>query len=105
VARFYEHFLGFEATSTYLVAQLWDPTGGVHPKFQGEDWHEPLTWPGSQAKMLHFEVEVDPEAAVRTAIGGGGAEAPWQPPDRRRDGIRIVLTPGSHSLCLFLRGE
>ncbi len=81
----------------------------MHLNTQGEDWYEPPTWPeqpGSQAKMLHFEVEVeDLEAAVGTAIEPGGAEAPWQPPDRRRDRIRIMLDPAGHPLCLFLRGE
>jgi hypothetical protein len=90
-------------------AQLWDPAGGVHLNVQGEPWYEPPTWPerpGEQAKMLHFEVEVDDlKAAVATALDAGGMEAPWQPPDRDRERIRIVLDPAGHPLCLFLRGE
>jgi catechol 2,3-dioxygenase-like lactoylglutathione lyase family enzyme len=105
VARFYERLLGFELGDFEPPrwAQLWDPAGGVHLNIQEEDWYEPPTWPeqpGAQAKMLHFEVEVeDLEAAVTTAIEAGGTEAPWQPPDRRPDRIRIVLDPAGHPLC------
>jgi catechol 2,3-dioxygenase-like lactoylglutathione lyase family enzyme len=110
VARFYEQLLGFEVRDLGpRWAQLFDPAGGVHLNIQGESWYEPPTWPeqpGEQAKMLHFEVEVDDlEAAVATAIAAGGSEAPWQPPDRRHDRIRIMLDPAGHPLCLFLRGE
>jgi hypothetical protein len=81
----------------------------VHLNIQGEAWYEPPTWPerpDEQAKMLHFEVEVDDlEAAVATALGAGGTEAPWQPPDRDRERIRVMLDPAGHPLCLFLRGE
>jgi len=110
MARFYGGLLGFKA---YEVgprwAQLFDPSGGVHLNIQGEDRYEPPTWPeqpGEQAKMLHFEVEVDDlEGAIATALASGGTEAPWQPPDRNRDRIRIMLDPAGHPLCLFLRGE
>jgi hypothetical protein len=62
--------------------------------------------PGELTKMLHFEVQVDDlEAAVAIAIEVGGTEAPWQPPDRNRDRIRIMLDPAGHPLCLFLSGE
>ena len=55
--------------------------------------------------MLHFEVQVDDlEAAVALAIEVGGTEAPWQPPDRNRDRIRIMLDPAGHPLCLFVSG-
>ena len=111
VARFYERLLGFELRDFRPPnwAQLWDPTGGVHLNIQGDARYEPPTWPeepGQQAKMLHFEVEVDDlEAAIATALEAGGTEAPWQPPDRRRDRIRIMLDPAGHPFCLFLRGE
>ena len=86
-------------------AQLWDLAGGVHLNIQGETWYEPPTWPeqpDEQAKMLHFEVEVDDlEAAVATALGARGTEAPWQPPDRDRERIRVMLDPAGHPLCLF----
>jgi hypothetical protein len=56
--------------------------------------------------MFHMEVEVDDvAAAVAQAIDLGGREAPWQPPDRNQDRIRVVLDPAGHPLCLFLRGE
>ncbi len=111
VARFYERLLGFEARefSPPHWAQLWDPSGGVHLNIQGEASYEPPTWPerlGDQAKMLHFEVEVDDlEVAVALAIEAGGREAQWQPPDRDPQRIRIVLDPAGHPLCLFMQGE
>jgi catechol 2,3-dioxygenase-like lactoylglutathione lyase family enzyme len=111
VARFYERLLGFEVGDFQPPqwAQLWDPAGGVHLNIQGDTRYEPPTWPekpGEQGKMLHFEVEVDDlEAAIVTALEAGGTEAPWQPPDRDRERIRIMLDPAGHPLCVFLRGE
>lgn len=111
VARFYERLLGAEivALDPPGWAQLRDPAGSVHLNMQGETWYEPPAWPerpGEQAKMLHFEIEVeDLEAAVATALEAGGTEAPWQPPDRNRDRLRIMLDPAGHPLCLFLHGE
>jgi len=111
VARFYERLLGFElrAFEPPGWAQLFDQSGGMHLNIQGERWYEAPKWPeqpGEQTKMLHFEIEVDDlEAAVARAQEGGGTEAPWQPPDRNRDRIRIMLDPAGHPLCLFLQGE
>jgi catechol 2,3-dioxygenase-like lactoylglutathione lyase family enzyme len=111
VARFYERLLGFELTDfdPPNYAQLIDPSGGVHINVQGERWYEPPTWPeraGELSKMMHFEVEVDDlEAAVAAALEAGGSEALWQPPDRNRDRLRIMLDPAGHPLCLFLHGE
>lgn len=110
VARFYEALLGFEVRDLGpRWAQLWDPAGGVHLNIQGDEDYRPPTWPekpGELAKMMHFEVQVDDlPAAVATAIEAGGTEAPWQPPDRNPDRIRIMLDPAGHPLCLFLRGE
>jgi hypothetical protein len=86
-----------------------DTRPGVHINVQGEAWYEPPTWPeqaGEQAKMLHFEVEVDDlSAAVALAVDAGGREAPWQPPDRDPSRIRIVLDPAGHPLRLFVAGE
>jgi catechol 2,3-dioxygenase-like lactoylglutathione lyase family enzyme len=110
VARFYERLLGFEVVELGpRWAQLHDPAGGVHINIQGVPGYEPPSWPdqaGEQAKMLHFEVEVDDlPAAVEVAIGAGGKEAAWQPPDRNRERLRIMLDPAGHPLCLFLHGE
>lgn len=110
VARFYEQLLGFEVRDVGpMWAQLWDPQGGVHLNIQGDPRYVAPTWPeepGAQAKMLHLEVVVDDlEAAVQLAIRSGGRQAPWQPPDRDHDRIRIVLDPAGHPLCLFLDGE
>ena len=98
VARFYERLLGFDVGDydPPRWAQLWDPAGGVHLNIQGEPSYEPPTWPerpGAQAKMLHFEVEVDDlEHSVAVAVDAGATEAPWQPPDRDPSRIRIMLT-------------
>jgi len=110
MARFYEGLLGFEVRDLGpRWAQLFDPAGGVHLNIQGEDWYEPPTWPeqpGELLKMMHFEVQVDDlEAAVARAIELGGREAPWQPPNRNRERLRIMLDPAGHPLCLFLEGE
>ena len=62
--------------------------------------------PGELTKMFHFEVQVENlEAAVARAIKLGGTEAPWQPPDRNRDRMRVMLDPAGHPVCLFLHGE
>ena len=110
MARFYEKLLGFEVQEVGPYwAQLWDPAGGVHLNIQGGKGYVPPTWPEKpeqQAKMMHFEVEVDDlEVAVARAIEAGGSEAPWQPPDRNRERLRIMLDPAGHPLCLFVRGE
>lgn len=112
VARFYEGLLGFEIRELApggRWAQLFDPAGGVHLNIQGEPDYAPPIWPerpGELAKMMHFEVQVDDlEAAIARAVELGGAEASWQPPDRDRERIRVMLDPAGHPLCLFLRGE
>jgi hypothetical protein len=112
MARFYEGLLGFEIRDLGprgRWAQLFNPNGGVHLNIQGDADYKPPVWPdetGEPTKMLHFEVQVDDlEAAVSLALEVGGTEAPWQPPDRNRDRIRIMLDPAGHPLCLFLRGE
>jgi catechol 2,3-dioxygenase-like lactoylglutathione lyase family enzyme len=111
VAHFYRDLLAFELGDfdPPRWAQLWDPAGGVHLNVQGEPWYAAPTWPerpGKPAKMMHFEIEVsDLKAAVAAALAAGGTEAPWQPPDRDPDRIRIILDPAGHPLCLFSAGE
>jgi len=112
MAHFYEGLLGFEIRDLGQGgrwAQLFNPQGGVQLNIQGDPRYRPPTWPekpGELAKMIHFEVQVDDlEVAVATALEAGGTEAPWQPPDRNRERIRIMLDPAGHPLCLFLRGE
>lgn len=113
VARFYAQLLGFEMREFRPPewAQLWDPARGVHlNNIQGRvPGYRPPTWPerpGQQQKMLHLGVEVDDvPAAVATALAAGGTEAPWQPPDRDPNRIRIVLDPAGHPVCLFVTGE
>ena len=112
MAQFYERLLGFQPGEVGPYwAQLFDVAGGVHLNIQGDPGgnYVPPTWPGKpgeQAMMMHFEVQVDDlESAVAIALEAGGTEAPWQPPDRNRERIRIMLDPAGHPLCLFLRGE
>ena len=111
VANFYATLLGWEITATDGDAwfQLRDPAGGIGINVQGEPGYVPPIWPEQpteQQKMLHFEVQVDDlDDAVETAERAGGSQAAWQPPDRDRSRIRIVLDPAGHPLCLFLAGE
>lgn len=110
VARFYERLLGFEVVDLKPGwGQLRDPAGGVHLNIQRETGYERPTWPdrpGEPSKMMHFEIEVDDlPAAIATALESGGTEAPWQPPDRNQERLRIMLDPAGHPLCLFLHGE
>lgn len=112
MARFYEGLLGLEVRDLEpggRWAQLFDPSGGVHINIQGDPGYEPPTWPeqpAEQAKMMHFEVQVeDLGTAVARALELGGTEAPWQPPDRDHERIRVMLDPAGHPLFRFLHGE
>lgn len=111
VLRFYEQLLGFEVVAVNPLgwAQLRDPAGGVHLNIQADPSYEPPTWPeerGRQGKMLHLEVAVeDLDEALAIATAAGGAEAPWQPPDRDGSRIRVIFDPAGHPLCLFVHGE
>ena len=110
MARFYEGLLGFEVRELGpRWAQLFDPAGGVHLNIAAEEWYQRPTWPeqpGELTKMMHFEVQVDDlEASVALAVELGGAQAPWQPPNRDHSRLRIMLDPSGHPLCLFLAGE
>lgn len=112
VARFYEGLLGFEIRDLSREgrwAQLFHPGGGVHINIQGDPRYERPTWPeqpGVQAKMMHVEVQVDDLAeAVDLALELGGTEAPWQPPDRNPERLRVMLDPAGHPLCLVVHGE
>ena len=56
--------------------------------------------------MMHIDIEVDDlQAAIATVLETGRTEAPWQPPNRNPERIRIMLDPARHPLCLFRRGE
>lgn len=111
MGRFYQRLLGYEVIEIGGPgwAQLRDPATGLHLNIQGEENYERPTWPdrlGEPSKMLHLEVEVaDLGEALAVAIEAGGTEAPWQPPERNPDRIRIMVDPAGHPLCLFLRGE
>ena len=56
--------------------------------------------------MMHFEVLVhDLARAVDAVLRAGGAEAAFQPPDRDRTRLRVMLDPAGHPFCLFVEGE
>jgi hypothetical protein len=85
------------------------PDDRLKIEFQGSpDYRRPV-WPNQdnqQQMMMHLDIEVDDlEAAVAMTIAAGGTEAPWQPPNRNRDRMRIMLDPAGHPLCLFVHGE
>jgi catechol 2,3-dioxygenase-like lactoylglutathione lyase family enzyme len=106
LAAFYGRLLGWgEAArdgSEWIL--LGDPAGGPSLSFQAEVWYRPPVWPeqpGSPAKMLHFEIEVDDvEAAVQHAVACGATVAVPQPPDRDPYELRVMIDPAGHPFCL-----
>jgi predicted enzyme related to lactoylglutathione lyase len=113
MARFYASVLGWRIADQgplgkwAIIRSPGDPPLKI--EFAGSAEYRRPVWPnaeGEQQMMMHLDVEVDDiESAVATVIEAGGAEAPWQPPNRDRSRLRIVLDPAGHPLCLFLRGE
>lgn len=114
LAAFYTRLLGWQVTARDDVADrkggagwvaLADPAGGVGLSFQAEAWYQPPVWPeqpDSQAKMLHFEIEVDDlDAAITLVLDAGGRVAPEQPTDRDPNELRVMLDPAGHPFCLF----
>jgi catechol 2,3-dioxygenase-like lactoylglutathione lyase family enzyme len=102
MADFYGRLLGWERS---IEEPHWvlmrDPAGGTGLSFQAEaDYREP-TWPeqpDGQDKMLHLDIEVDDlDAAVAHALACGARLASHQP----RSGVRVLLDPAGHPLCLF----
>lgn len=85
--------------------RLRSPMGGVALAFGADDAYRPPVWPGrpdGQTMMMHFEIAVtDVQASVDRAVLAGGCVAPWQPPDRDPAGLRVILDPAGHPLCLF----
>ncbi|MEO6652443.1 MAG: VOC family protein, partial [Ilumatobacteraceae bacterium] len=111
VAAFYAGLLGWDITASDDNGwfQLHDPDGHIALNIQQEAGYEPPVWPersAQQQKMMHLEIEVqDLERSLHRAVALGGVEAPFQPPDRDRDRLRVVLDPAGHPLCLFIHGE
>lgn len=110
VADFYAALFGWEVTGRDDGwAQLRDPERGVGLNIQADPNYVRPVWPENdhdQQKMMHFEVLVtDVEAAAQVVLANGGAEADWQPPDRDRDRLRVMLDPAGHPFCLFVAGE
>jgi catechol 2,3-dioxygenase-like lactoylglutathione lyase family enzyme len=113
LAEFYSRLLGWEivardAPATRKGGAGWvalrNPKGGIGLSVQAEEWYEPPVWPeapGSQTKMLHFDMGADDlEAAVALVIALGGRIAPHQPEDRAHDNLRVMLDPAGHPFCL-----
>jgi catechol 2,3-dioxygenase-like lactoylglutathione lyase family enzyme len=111
MASFYADLLGWPVSARDGAgwAQLLDPNGGVGLNLQAEPGYVRPRWPeeaGKQTKMLHLELLVeDVDAAVEHVARAGGAEAPWQPPDRDPARLRVMLDPAGHPFCLFVQGE
>ena len=106
LAEFYAQLLGWEVTHRSSDwYQLRAPDGGVGLNIQGDARFEPPVWPeepGRPGKQMHFEIEADDvAAAVDRAVSCGAVEAPWQPPDRDRDRLRVMLDPAGHPFCLY----
>ena len=110
VADFYAALLGWEVTAREDGwAQLRDPERGVGLNIQAEPNYVAPAWPeraGDPQKQLHFEILVtDVDAAAAVVVANGGSEAAWQPPDRDRDRLRVMLDPAGHPFCLFVMGD
>ena len=111
LGSFYSRLFGWEITARDGAGwlQLGNPNGGIGLNIQADGTYEPPVWPeqpGSQAKMMHFEVLVDDlDAAARFVLATGGTEAPHQPPDRDQTRLRVMLDPAGHPFCLFVDGE
>jgi len=84
---------------------LRNPSGDIALAFGAQDGYQPPVWPGrpgEQTMMMHLEIAVDDvQASVVRAVAAGGTVAPWQPPDRDSDGLRVMLDPAGHPFCLF----
>jgi catechol 2,3-dioxygenase-like lactoylglutathione lyase family enzyme len=103
MAAFYGRLLGWEIThrdGEFII--IGDPAGGVRISFDVLKDYRPPVWPeepGGQAKMMHFEIEVDDlDAAVEHAVACGARLAEFQ----GRDDVRVMLDPAGHPFCLFL---
>ncbi|MDG1368570.1 MAG: ectoine synthase [Acidimicrobiales bacterium] len=110
VADFYAALLGWEVTERGARwAQLRDPERGVGLNISAESNFVTPVWPPSEGdpqKQLHLEILVtDVEAAAAIVLTNGGSEAAWQPGDRDRDRLRVMLDPAGHPFCLFVMGE
>ena len=107
LAAFYGRLLGWEVSSRDGAGwvAMRAPDGGTDLLFQAESWYQPPVWPeepGTQAKMLHFEIRVDDlDAAVAHAVAAGATLAAPQPEGRGED-LRVMLDPAGHPFCLYL---
>lgn len=113
MASFYAKLLGWHIADQgplgkwAIIRSQDDPPLKI--EFAGSTDYQRPVWPnreGEQQMMMHLDIQVDDiERAVATVIAAGGAEAPWQPPNRDRNRLRVVVDPAGHPLCLFLHGE
>jgi catechol 2,3-dioxygenase-like lactoylglutathione lyase family enzyme len=106
VVAFYSGLLGLPVIEREDRWAALRPEGtGVGINVQAEDWYVAPVWPevpGTQAKMLHLEIEVaDVDAAVAQAIDLGAREAAPQPADRDPALLRVMLDPAGHPFCLW----
>jgi catechol 2,3-dioxygenase-like lactoylglutathione lyase family enzyme len=106
VVAFYTQLLGLHVgDEDGRWASLRDPSGGMSLNVQAEHWYVSPVWPEAvpaQAKMMHFEIEVDDvESAAAHAVALGAREADPQPPDRDQHTLRVMLDPAGHPFCLW----
>jgi hypothetical protein len=101
----YRDMLGMEVSAREARWASISAEGRMAVLIQVQDWYVPPVWPEelpAQTKMMHFEVHVtDVRAAVTRAVSFGAREAPWQPPDRDPNLLRVMLDPAGHPFCLW----
>jgi catechol 2,3-dioxygenase-like lactoylglutathione lyase family enzyme len=106
MVSFYSELLGLPVVDKEdRWAALRDPAGGMGVNVQADDDYAAPTWPAAppaQGMQMHFEIEAaDVPAAVTHAVSLGAREAPWQPPDRDPQTLRVMLDPTGHPFCLW----
>lgn len=106
VVAFYVGLTGLEAVEREdRWAMLRGTTADMGINVQAEEWYARPVWPehvGVQAKMMHFEVQVDNVAtAVAKAVSLGARQAEPQPSDRDLQTLRVMLDPAGHPFCLW----
>ncbi len=106
LAEFYRRLLGWRVKwdePDWVMLEA--PGGGAGLSFQREDEHVRPVWPagrGDQQMMMHLDIGVDDlDEASSYAVAEGASVAEYQP----QEGVRVLIDPAGHPLCLFLPGH